>query len=362
MYLKCFFVNISEVKSLSQHLVEKWLKVVKTEQWQSMVSDKEGLTKQETLDNLKPESGEHLVTSISKIDSGLSSESMSDSTSDSKTKIDKTKIKIENEKIKERIKKDKTSSNNKIKDDEKNKVKPKIDKIKDDADDIKEKKRRLKDKNGNPFLKIMEEMNDDKSDEDKLIENDNSNLSKHASRRKQNLKNLSSGDKFIKSRLTESKKNNSDSNSSSDTKKESRPLPPLAPKPKLPESKTVLEKKNYSIHVEKKEYVGEKKPTVKTFKSKFRSTGLEEQAPPPPLKSKVQSKKSTKNLTPLSLSKAEKRSLSPPSDSPNEKKIKNSPSDNKKPPRKILYLYFLIYMDFYYQEIITVSVLKVNLK
>jgi len=78
--------------------------------------------------------------------------------------------------------------------------------------------------------------------------------------------------------------------------------------------------------------VGEKKPTVKTFKSKFRSTGLEEQPPPPPPKSKIQSKKPTKNLANLSLSKAEKRSLSPPSDSPNEKKPKNSPTDIKKPP------------------------------
>lgn len=334
------------MKLLAQHLVEKWLKVVKTEQWQNMVSDKEGVTKQETLDNLKSESGGQLISSISKIDSGLSIESMSDSTSDSKTKIDKTKNKGENEKIKDRIKKDKTSVNNKIKDDhEKNKEKQKIDKFKDD-DDIKEKKKRLKDKNGNPFLKIIEEMNDDKSDEDKLIENDNLNLSKHVNRRKQNLKNLSSGEKFLKLKLTESKKNNNDSNSGSDTKKELRPLPPPAPKPKLPESKTILEKKNYSINVEKKDYIGEKKTTVKTFKSKFRSTGLEEQAPPPPLKSKVQSKKSTKSLTPLSLPKAEKRSLSPPSDSPNEKKIKIT-SDSKKPPRKTLKLIFYNLSDFY---------------
>jgi len=137
----------------------------------------------------------------------------------------------------------------------------------------------------------------------------------------------------------DNKKNNIDLNSGLDTKKELRPLPPPAPKPKLPESKTILEKKNYSINIEKKEYVGEKKPTVKTFKSKFRSTGLEEQPPPPPPKSKIQSKKPTKNLANLSLSKAEKRSLSPPSDSPNEKKPKNSPTDIKKPPRKILNLY-----------------------
>lgn len=353
------------MKSLAQHLVEKWLKVVKTEQWQSMVSDKESVAKQETVDNLKSECGGHLTMSISKNDSGLSSESINNSTTDSKTKIDKIKSKNENEKIKERIKKDNTSTNSKIKDDnEKNKEKLKIEKIKDDADDIKEKRRRLKDKNGNPFLKIMEEMNDVKSDEDKLVENDNSNLPKNSTRRKQNLKNLSTGEKFMKLKLTENKKNNSDSNSSSDTKKESRPFPLPAPKPKLPESKTILEKKNYSINVEKKEYVGEKKPTVKTFKSKFRSTGLEEQAPPPPslLKSKIQSKKSGKNLTSLSLLKTEKRSLSPPSDSPNEKKMKSSTSDIKKPPRKIFNLIFIIYLFFYYNEIITVSVLIMNFK
>lgn len=308
------------------------------------MSDKEGL-KQESLDNLKPESGAHLISSIPKIDNGASSDPMSsDSTTDSKTKTDKTKNKNDNDKIKDRVKKDKISSNIKIKDEyEKSKEKLKIEKIKDESDDIKEKRRRSKDKNGNPFLRIIGEMTDEKSDDDKQIENECLNISKHANRRKQNLKNLSSGEKFMKLKLSnDSKKSNSDSNSSSDTKKESRPLPLPAPKPKLPESKTILEKKNYSIHVEKKEYVGEKKPTVKTFKSKFRSTGLEEQPPPPPLKSKVQSKKPTKNVPPLSLSKTEKRSLSPPSDSPNEKKLRSSPSDSKKPPRKILNLYFII--------------------
>lgn len=308
------------------------------------MSDKEGL-KHETLDNLKSESGEHLISTIPKIDLVASSEPMSnDSTTDSKTKNDKAKIKNDNDKIKDRAKKDKISSNIKVKDDyEKSKEKLKVEKIKDEPEDIKEKRRRSKDKNGNPFLRIIGEMTDEKSDEDKQIENECSNIFKHASRRKQNLKPLSSGEKFMKLKLSnDSKKSSSDSNFSSDVKKESRPLPMPAPKPKLPESKTILEKKNYSIHVEKKEYVGEKKPTVKTFKSKFRSTGLEEQPPPPPLKSKVQSKKPTKNVQPLSLSKTEKRSLSPPSDSPNEKKLKSSPSDNKKLPRKILNLYFII--------------------
>jgi len=330
------------VKSLAQQLVEKWLKVVKTEQWHSMMSDKESLIKQETIDNLKPEIGGQIILSVPKIDSGVSSEPKNDSTnSDSKTKIDKLKNKCENEKVKDKIKKEKNNFNFKI-DIEKNKEKSKTEKekVKDDSDDAKEKKRRIKDKNGNPFLRIIGEM----TDEDKQIENDNSNITKHSSRRKQNLKNLSSGEKFIKLKLSnDGKKSSSDSNSSSDIKKELRPLPPPAPKPKLPESKTILEKKNYSIHVEKKEYVGEKKPTVKTFKSKFRSTGLEQQAPPPPHpKSKAQSKKSTKSLSPLPLSKTEKRSLSPPSDSQNEKKLKSSPSDTKKLPRKI-FLYFTVY-------------------
>lgn len=345
-------IKISEVKSLAQQLVEKWLKVVKTEQWHSMMSDKESLTKQELSDNFKSESGGHLILGAPKTDSGTSSESMSD-TSDSKTKIDKTKIKNDNEKVKDRIKKDKVSLNIKVKDDlEKNKEKLKLekeklkDKAKDESDDAKDKKRRLKDKNGNPFLRIIGEMTDDKSDEDKQSENVRSNMLKHSSRRKQNLKNLSSGEKLLKSKLSnDNKKSSGDSNACSDTKKESRPLPQPAPKLKLPESKTILEKKNYSIHIEKKEHVGEKKPTVKTFKSKFRSTGLEEQPPPPPPKSKVQSKKPTKNLPTLSLSKSEKRSLSPSSDSSNDKKLKSSPSDTKKPtPRKILKLYFRLYL------------------
>lgn len=337
-----FSIKISEVKSLAQQLVEKWLKVVKTEQWHSMMSDKESLTKHDTLDNLKSETGGHLILSAPKIDTGVSSESANDSTtSDFKTKSEKPKNKCENEKVKDRIKKEKNILNVKV-DLDKNKEKPKIEKekiIKDDSDDSKEKKRRIKEKNGNPFLRIIGEMTDEKSDEDKQTENDNSNLTKHSSRRKQNLKNLSSGERYVKLKLSNDSKKGSDPNSSSDIKKESRPLPPPAPKPKLPESKTILEKKNYSIHVEKKEYVGEKKPTVKTFKSKFRSTGLEE-APPPP-KSKLQSKKSTKSLSPLPLSKAEKRSLSPPSDSQSEKKLKSSPSDTKKLPRKILYFIFL---------------------
>lgn len=308
------------------------------------MSDKESLTKQETLDNIKSESSGLSTLSINKIDSGNSSESMSDSTSDCKIKIEKTKNKSEI--IKDKIKKEKLNLSVKVKEEPKEKLK--MEKIKDESDDIKDKKRRLKDKNGNPFLKIIGEMIDDKSDEDKQIENDGSNLSKHSSRRKQNLKNLSSGEKNVKTKLSnDGKKSNSDTNSSSEIKKEPRPLPLPAPKPKLPESKTILEKKNYSIHIEKKEYIGEKKTTVKTFKSKFRSTGLE-QLPPPP-KSKALSKKSVKNIAPLSVSKAEKRSLSPPSDIPNEKKLKSSPSDSKKPPppRKILNIFKLLLLLYY---------------
>eukprot|EP00102_Acyrthosiphon_pisum_P001948 XP_001942920.3 PREDICTED: putative mediator of RNA polymerase II transcription subunit 26 [Acyrthosiphon pisum] len=328
----------TEVKSLAQQLVEKWLKVVKTEQWHSMMSDKESLTKHDTSDNLKSEAGGNLIASVPIIDTGVSTDSINDSTtSDSKTKIDKPKNKCENEKVKDKTKKEKNILNIKVDlDKNKEKPKPEKEKVKDDSDDIKEKKRRIKEKNGNPFLRIIGEMTDEKSDEDKQIENDTSNLTKHTSRRKQNLKNISSGERFVKLKLSNDSKKSSDPNSSSDIKKESRPLPPPVSKPKLPESKTILEKKNYSIHVEKKEYVGEKKPTVKTFKSKFRSTGLEEQAPPPPHpKSKTQSKKSTKSLSPLPLSKPEKRSLSPPSDSLSEKKLKSSPSDTKKLPPKI---------------------------
>jgi protein phosphatase 1 regulatory subunit 10 len=347
-----------EVKSLAQQLVEKWLQVVKTEQWHSMMSDKESLTKHDTSDNLKSETGGNLITSVPTVATGISTDLINDNTtSDCKSKIDKPKNKCENEKVKDKTKKEKNILNVKVDlDKNKEKLKPEKEKVKDDSDDSKEKKRRIKDKNGNPFLRIIGEMTDEKSDEDKQTENNTLNSTKHSSRRKQNLKNLSLGEKFIKLKLSTDSKKISDPNSSLDIKKESRPLPPPVPKPKLPESKTILEKKNYSIHVEKKEYVGEKKPTVKTFKSKFRSTGLEEQAPPPPHpKSKAQSKKSTKSLSPLPLSKAEKRSLSPSSDSQSEKKLKSSPSDTKKLPRKILFF-------FNYNNLTLVSVLNINLK
>lgn len=310
------------------------------------MSDKESLTKHDTSDNLKSETGRNLIVSVTPLNIGFSKDLINDSTtSDYKSKIDKPKNKCENEKVKDKTKKEKNILNVKVDlDKNKEKPKPEKEKVKDDFDDSKEKKRRIKDKNGNPFLRIIGEMTDEKSDEDKQTENDSLNSTKHSSRRKQNLKNLSLGEKIIKLKLSTDSKKSSDPNSSSDIKKESRPLPPPVPKPKLPESKTILEKKNYSIHVEKKEYVGEKKPTVKTFKSKFRSTGLEEQAPPPPHpKSKAQSKKSTKSLSPLPLSKAEKRSLSPSSDSQSEKKLKSSPLDTKKLPRKILY--FTIYFS-----------------
>lgn len=351
-------------------MVDKWLKVVKTEQWHSMMSDKEGLAKQETLDNVKSDSGGHLIYIAHKIDSGASSESVSDNTLEFKLKNDKIKVINENEKITkralDRTKKEKNSLSIKVKEEtpkiEKEKLK---DKVNDESEDLKDKKRRLKDKNGNPFLRIIGEMTDEKSDENKQVENDNLNISKQSSRRKQNLKNLSSGEKIIKSKLlNEGKKSGNALNSSTDTKKEPRPLPPLAPKPKLPESKTILEKKNYSINIEKKEFVGEKKTTVKTFNTKFRSTGLEEQPPPPPSKSKVQSKKTTKNLATLSLkliSKAEKRSLSPPSDSPNEKKPKHSPTEVKKPPRKISHLYLIIYFLWSQKYCCSVSVNVVSL-
>lgn len=366
-WLFVLFLSITDVKLLSQQLVDKWLLVVKTEQWHSMITDKESL-KQETLDNVKSEYGGHIsvVNSITKTDSGVSSEYTNNNTSDLKFKTEKTKSKNENDKVLKKTldqtKKEKNSLNIKVKDDlDDSKDKPKIkkDKINDESDDSQEKKRRVKDKNCNPFLRIIGEMTDEKSDEDKQIENENS--TKNLSRRKQNLKNLSSGEKMMKIKLlNESKKCGRNLNSTSDTKKETRPLPAPAPKLKLPESKTILEKKNYSINIEKKEIVGEKKPTVKTFKSKFRSTGLEEQPPPPPSKSKVQSKKSVKNLTSLSLSKAEKRSLSPPSsDSPIEKKPKNSPTDTKK-PRKNLIVYIIINF-FNHNKFIAVPVLKYNL-
>lgn len=134
--------------------------------------------------------------------------------------------------------------------------------------------------------------------------------------------------------------------SGSDTNKKSKQLPPPVTNHKLPESTSKLEKKHFSIHIEKKELVGEEKPTSKTFKSKFQSTGLIEQVPQPPHpKTKIQSK-TCSNLTPLLLPKAEKRSLSQSFDSPNEKKPKITPSESKKQPRKISNCYMSIFINF----------------
>ncbi|XP_050440993.1 serine/threonine-protein phosphatase 1 regulatory subunit 10-like [Adelges cooleyi] len=303
----------TEVKSLAQELVDKWLTVVKTEHWHSMMNDKDGQTKSEnSLGSLPKSESVQNEMSSTKTDSVIPPENQIEDSLLKTRKMKKNDIIIRKEKL----------INNKNKEEKKEKWKK----------DGEEKKIKTKEKNSNPFLRIINEMKVEKSDDDKVSESDSSNSSKHSnSRRKQNLKTFSSEDKLMKDKLSEDKASDNDTKTTNEIKKEPRPLPPPAPKPKLPESKTLLEKKNYSIHVEKKEYIGEKKPTVKTFKSKFRSTGLEEQAPPPPLKSK----KTSKCLTPLSLSKAEKRSLSPPSDSPNEKKPKNSPTDIKKLPPKI---------------------------
>ncbi|XP_050520156.1 serine/threonine-protein phosphatase 1 regulatory subunit 10-like isoform X3 [Daktulosphaira vitifoliae] len=312
-----------QIKLLAEQLVEKWLNVVRTEQWNSMMKDKDNQSKSDVSGSLSTPENIVKEQNLSK----------NESSNPIDCKIDNHNNKIKNDKIKKneveklKIKKEKSSLNNKSKDDQEKKFK---------KDELDEKKRKTTDKNGNPFLKIINEMSSEKSDDDKICESDSSNSSKNSnSRRKQNLKILSSGEKFMKVKLSEEKLLFNENKSICDSKKELKPLPVPAPKPKLPESKTVLEKKNYSIHVEKKEYIGEKKPTVKTFKSKFRSTGLEEQPPPPP-KSKLQSKKVSKNLSPLTVSKSEKRSLSPPSESPNEKKLKSSsPTDVKRPPPNI---------------------------
>lgn len=169
-----------------------------------------------------------------------------------------------------------------------NKSKLKKRKIYDESDDTIKKKCRSKDKNGNLFVRIIEEINNKESDEDKPTEN------------------------F--------------------TKEEPKPLPLPTPKPKLPNSKMILKKTNLSIDTKKNKLVGEKKPT-----SKCQSAGSEILLPSSSFKSEVQSKILTKNLTMIednlkdikgkdliSLSKAGQKRLLPLSNSPAEKKLKNT--------------------------------------
>lgn len=108
---------------------------------------------------------------------------------------------------------------------------------------------------------------------------------------------------------------------------------------KLPDVKRP--EKKYSMSVEQKRSLpNESRPkTVKTYNSKFRSTGLEEEVKPPP--SKAIPKKTTTSLlsSPLGLpeKKSVKRSSPPPPDiTIPEKKPKTDPTiEEKKPTEKV---------------------------
>ncbi|RZF39046.1 hypothetical protein LSTR_LSTR016156 [Laodelphax striatellus] len=99
-------------------------------------------------------------------------------------------------------------------------------------------------------------------------------------------------------------------------------------KPPPPEIKR--DSKKYNISVEARKLPpGESRPkTVKTFNSKFRSTGLEEELPPPP------AQKSSKKvgLPPLLLDKKPVKRISPVKEvQPPEKKAKAESNEAKKP-------------------------------
>jgi len=285
------------VKSIACKLVNKWLKTVLQEASQccEMKSDVKILNVENTLDNVKSEPEEYLSNSISRIDSKALSETKSDGF---KSEFEKTKSKNKNSEVIERTS-DQTKEEknvlcienkyNTVKCKNKSKLKKyKIHDESDKSDNTKKKRCRLKNKNGNLFVKIIEEINNKESDEDKPTEN------------------------F--------------------TKEEPKPLPLPTPKPKLPNSKMILKKTNLSIDTKKNKLVGEKKPT-----SKCQSAGSEILLPSSSFKSEVQSKILTKNLTMIednlkdikgkdliSLSKAGQKRLLPLSNSPAEKKLKNT--------------------------------------
>lgn len=177
-------------------------------------------------------------------------------------------------------------------------------KINNDTNESKGEKHYFEGSFKNPFLKIIGKMSNGNIVNDELIKIGNSNIPK---------------------------------NVCADTNK-----PFLLPSSKssVPCLKTGLDKTNYSINIQSQKPIGEKKAAVKTFQSKFRSTGLEKVAPPPPYKSKLQSEKSVKsNVECVSSSKAEKRTLSPKCNCSAEKKRKNFSSNNE---RSGIILFFLV--------------------
>lgn len=197
----------------------------------------------------------------------------------------------------------------KIAKEEKEKISKKY-KINNDTNESKGEKHHFDGSYKNPFLKIIRKMNNGNFGKDKLIKIRNSNIPK---------------------------------NDYADTKK-----PFLLPSPKfsVPCSKTSLEKINYSINIQKQKVIGEKKVAVKTFKSKFRSTGLEEVAPSPPCKSKLQSEKSVKsNVRYETSSKAEKRTLSPKLNCSAEKKPKNFSSNNEQLGMILIFSFVYVTLD-----------------
>lgn len=146
-----------------------------------------------------------------------------------------------------------------------------------------------------------------------------SSRDKSSSSKSKNEKSSKSSDKSKSKDKTEEEKNDKDNLSKTSEKVEEKipSVHKLGKIPKLSDSKK--EKPSISIEVRKPD---EPKPkTVKTFNSKFRKHGLEEEVKPPPSRAAVLTKKSSTPVLPPIVS-IPKRHSPVHSDPPPEKKIK----------------------------------------
>lgn len=159
--------------------------------------------------------------------------------------------------------------------------------------------------------------------------------------------------------------------SSTDSRDSSKENKDKGDSKKSPSNQGVLEKKNISISIENKKNSQEtvRPKTVKTFNSKFRSTGLEEEVKPPPPRSTAGKKTTTqidkkiilpklpslKRTSPLrdTGATADKRAklvmdspVTPPPDDSKKGAIKLIPP---KPKRKYQYSFFFFIYTFNYQ-------------
>uniref|UniRef100_A0A1B6GBH7 Serine/threonine-protein phosphatase 1 regulatory subunit 10 n=1 Tax=Cuerna arida TaxID=1464854 RepID=A0A1B6GBH7_9HEMI len=174
-----------------------------------------------------------------------------------------------------------------------------------------------------------------KFDDDSLTEKEKETLSKFITPPISKLGKIPKKSSSNKEEKISEEKNRTLKDENIDVKPEIRKVVDL----KKPDSKRP--EKNYSISVEPKRSVqNDARPkTVKTYNSKFRSTGLEEEVKPPP--PRLVPKKPLPSLSPLGLlekseKKLGKRTSPPPEVHIPEKKPKpESPVEEKKPVEKV---------------------------